>query len=233
MSDTGRGIIGIVKRNWWIVALAAVAGGVVAYLVTGAGPERFEATAPIAIDNATVATQPRVPKPDGVIAMVQRPEFAEEIDLPEGATLRAYATGNPQDRLFVAVIADDEESAERAAKAAGEQAVVAVRTSMDEVLSDQRALIAANETALERLGEPAEGDELASFLRWDIEKDNLNEKSLLEFLENAYSFQGDVTVAPAAATRSAAVSGAGGALAGLFLGLALAAVRELAARRAA
>lgn len=233
MTETRNRIVEIAARNWWIVLLATVTGGVVAYLIAGSGPVSYEASAPIHIDTATLSTQPRVPKPDAVIAIVQDPAFAEELALPDGATLRAYATGNPQNELFVAVTASNEADAEKATIKAAEKTIEAIHAEMEPTLADQRALIASNESALKALGEPAEGDDLAQFLRWDIEKDNLNERSLLDFLESAYSYDGDVTVAEAASTRSAAVAGIGGALAGFFLGLVLVAVRERAAFRAA
>lgn len=233
MTETGARIIAIAARSWWIVALTTVAAAIAAYLLTGTEPARYVATAGVAIDTAAVSAQPRVPKPDAVIALAQKPEFAEKAGLPEGASLRAYATGNPQDRFFVAVTHPDKAIAEKSAVAAGEQVIEAVREAMSQTLSDQRALAEANQRALDRLGEPEEGDELTAFFRWSVEKEALAQESLVRVLENAYRYDGAVTVATAAATRSAKVSALGGALAGFVLGLVLVAIREMAARRAA
>lgn len=235
MTDTRRLILDVAIRNWWLVALAAVAGGLVAHFVAGSGSEpiRYTATAPLEVDTVSLSTQARLPKLDTVVAMVQAPEFADEIDLPDGVTLRAYTTGNPQQSLFISATAADESVAEEVAEAAAENAIEAVHEYMEPTLEAQRAQIETNEQALAALPGPEEGDETASFYRWNMEKANVTEKSLLAYLENAYTFPGEVTVTQAVSNRSTTAASAGGALAGLFLGLVLVALRELAARRTA
>ncbi|MDP1857985.1 MAG: hypothetical protein Q8K82_04910 [Gemmatimonadaceae bacterium] len=236
MADATIDVWGIVRRNWWIVLLAAIAGAVAA-----ASPALFAApsyTGKTSLDVNVVAIQAylQMPRQDTLIAMSLEPAFAEGVAERLGVPVdqvagrfRVYSTGNPQNKLWASYVSPDKDVAQKGADAVAKQVLATFREAEDTLLTQWRNTVKLDEQALADLGQPTDREGLLS--QWSVRRALLVDRETLRFIENALVYKAATTVA-ASSRRASALSGAaGGALAGFFHGVIIVAVRELIARR--
>lgn len=214
-----------VRAYWWIVAVTAVAGALVAGIVVATAEPQFTGTAAIVVDTATIQREARLPKPDGMVAIAQGEDFGARLSEEAGTSdfeLSAYTTGNPQDHVMVEVTHADEAEAGRIARMAGAQLLADYKAKAEPLIQTDLANIEANEMALNALEKSKQGDDLESFFRWNVLKADIAERESLLFVQNAYSFEGEVATGESSRTTELGAAVLGGGLFGLFLGLVIA-----------
>lgn len=214
-----------VRAHWWIVAVTAVIGALVAGVVVATAEPQFTGTAAIVVDTATIQREARLPKPDGMVAIAQGEDFVARLRKEAGRDdfeLRAYTTGNPQDHVMVEITHADEDEAGRIARMAGAQLLADYKAKAEPLIQTDLANIEANDMALKALEKSRQGDDLESFFRWNVVKADIAERESLLFVQNAYSFEGEVATGESPRTTELGAAVLGGGLLGMFLGLVIA-----------
>ncbi len=94
---------GVVRRNWWIVALAALAGAAIAVVATLGAKTLYTGKTYLTVNNVAVNTYPQMPRPDTLIAQSGDAAFLEGVAKRLGLSpkqvagaYKVYSTGNPR-----------------------------------------------------------------------------------------------------------------------------------------
>lgn len=241
MADAAKlDIAGIVRRGWMIVAIAAVVGAGVAAAATLNTKTTYRGKTYLAVTPLAVSSYAQMPKADVIISRTATPAFAQKVatqlNVPVSQVtggIKVFTTGNPQDKLWVQFTSADKSLAEKGATAAAKQTLALAQELGDSLISAQRAQVAVDEKTLASLPPASPNDAAAQYYRWNIEKSLAADKGQLAFIESAYSFDAPTAVAASSRRNAILSAAAGGALAGLFLGVVIVAIREWAARRRA
>lgn len=224
-------IVGVARRGWWIVLIAVVAGAVVTAAATLGAKTTYTGKTYLAVNPMAISSYAQMPKPDVIISESGSADFisdvADRLDLKpdqvKGA-FKVFTTGNPQTKLFVTYTSADRALAEKGADAVAEELVLLKTKLADSLVGTFRDSVAADERALASL--PPATDPASRFYRWSMEKALLGDTGQLEFAESAYVYKAPVAVATSSRRTAVLTAAVGGALAGLFLGIVLVAIRE-------
>ncbi len=241
MSDTGSSAWDVVKRSWVIVLVATIAGAAVAGGLTLARTSvSYTGASAITVDAIALSSYPRLPKVDvvlgakndpKVIAAVAKAAGVSEAEVP--GSLRVFGSGNPQNKITVTFVSASRDSAQAGAKA-GAVAVAAYGKALGEKqLASQRGLLEADEKALADFEKTAGGDAATrESYRWELQRALANDRDQYDWLSNAYTFDGNAAAKQSSRRMALIQAVLAGALAGLFVGVVIAAIREYSRRRA-
>jgi hypothetical protein len=234
----------VARRQWWLVALTIVAAVAAAALAGGGAKTTYHAQATFIADTTLLNRYKGIPTPDDVVRDVAtgavRKSIATTLGVPAPsvAGLSLSGFGNPQNRLLVSFSSPDRATALSVVDAADEAVLAYVakrtvveRTNYQTAVDQAGAAIAKLETSLA-------GGSLDSYQRadlefklWQVQQARVQSKDIVDILSSIYQLQAEPTVTVASESSALASRLAGGALAGLFVGLLLAGVREALRRR--
>ena len=237
----------VLKRQWWLVAAAVVVALAVGAFSTRDARTTYTGEAVVRI-NPNVVAKPGYPVGDAMLAEVRggaeyRSLAASETGVPaeELDGIGGYTTGAPQDRLVVTYTsAERAEAAELPAGLAKAAVARARRLSAGEVDRAQKAVQLTEDMLGKTKAAPSvagdyHNEEEAALLQeqtvYNYEMAALNLRSGLDLALSAYTYDGNSIVKVNAAEQVRRDALVGAAFAGLFLGVALAALREFLARR--
>ena len=227
---------GVVRRNWWIVVLAALAGAAIAVVATLGAKTLYTGKTYLTVNNVAVNTYPQMPRPDTLIAQSGDAAFLEGVAKRLGLSpkqvagaYKVYSTGNPQNQLWVSFTSPDRAAAEKGANAVAEQLQTVVAESSRALMEQLQGSVTADEESLALLDQPK--TQLEQYYLWSIRRTLYADRGSLKLAESGYQLDAPVTVASSSRRNAAISAAAGGLVAGLFLGIALVAVRETVSRR--
>lgn len=245
-SSSGWDAAGIVRREWWVVAVAVAVAAAVALLAGGTAADVYVGRAQLAVDTNPNSRYRGVPTPDELQRAVGTAEVRSRLASAAGmdesdvaAGLSVSTGGNPQNTFAVEFRSGDEAEAEEAAGklAAGIREFV-LDSASEEIERRREEIDYSHETAdeLERIGpslrDPWQrADNL--YKVWVMRSQALMAENSLEALEAVYTLDPDVTVRRISGSTTSRRDLVGAALVGLVLGAAVAAGRELWLRRRA
>jgi hypothetical protein len=235
---------GFVGREWWLV-LVTVAASVAAAALVGAGVQAsYQAQSTFIADTSLSAKYKGIPIPDDVVRDVGTAQVRSAIAASLGISaadvggLRLSGFGNPQNRLLVAFSSPDRARSVAVVRAADAAVLgyAAMRTAVDrsnyqQAMDDADAAIAKLQASL--AAGPLDTWQRADleFKVWQAQQARVLAKDSVDILSTVYQVQGEPTVSTASKTSALVSRVAAGALAGLFVGLLLAGVREALRRR--
>ncbi len=227
----------ILRREWWVVAVAfAVAVAIGAVLASG-GAATYSAKATVNIDSATVTRNPGLAPPNqvqlAVLSTDSKQAVAKAVGVNAGdlATVRVAVVGSPPTQLTLTYSSKDKDEAARVVKAMQSQALAAVPELSAREIARAQTLVAQTEAALRSMpatgsvSDPAKAADLA-YQRWNVGVQLTGFKSNLDSLQQAYTPGPSVTVVRQSAVLSTGKTLAAAGLLGLALGVAIAGVRE-------
>jgi hypothetical protein len=234
----------IARRQWWLVLVTMVAAVAVAALVGAGGKATYQAQATFISDTSLSSRYKGMPIPDDVVRDVGTAQVRASIAASLGisaadvSSLRLSGFGNPQNRLLVSVSSPDRARA-LAVVGAADAAVldyVAGRTAVEranfqQAVDDADASIVSVESALASRSLSAYERADLEFKAWQMRQSRIAAKDSVDILSTVYTQQGAPTVSVAPGSSALASRAAAGALAGLFVGLLLAGLREWMRRR--
>lgn len=227
----------ILRRTWWIVAIAAIAGGAVAGGLALRTPVTYKASTSVSADPIALQSLPRLPRVDTIIGVARSADTAEKIAKEAGVTsaqvasgLTVTSIGQPQSRIDITFTASDADTAKRGAEAASKVVAAEAMELSKPVLALVRDLV-TNDQQADSLMSKNTADPNAEYNRWNVRKAIIVDRDQLNWVERTFAESGKVAVAESSRKRGVLTAAAGGALAGLFLGVVLAFVRELMVRR--
>ncbi len=231
------------RRQWWIVALAVVVACAVAYFTTGDQPDVYVGKATVTLDLNIV----RYPKMATVDDLVRRASNEEVVLAVASATgldpeqvagkLRATGMGNPQSSVDVTFEHADADIAKKAADAAATELYEYAASRAEPLVGSLRQQVKLSEELLARLEAQKAG--MSAWEQTDIDLRIYQLKRDILTLGNqiraydAWSYSGEATVLLKLGGGARVRNLVGGAVAGLFLGLLVAAARESFLRRGA
>lgn len=233
----------VVKREWWLVAVAVVVAMAVAIAPALREAPTATATAVVSVDSSSPGRARGVLLPDDLVRKSATEEFRAAVASRAGVAaadlagaFRVAASGSPITVVTVTCTMPSKEAAEKVAGAVAEELVAthlaAVRSQID--MREERIRIAQD--ALKRI-DAASGGDLAPqdvFERWSIEAALIDNVDALEALRNVYQYDGAVSSSVSSARSRVLRSALGGLVLGVLAGALLVAAREhLLARRAA
>ncbi|MDI6901185.1 MAG: hypothetical protein QMC79_05780 [Anaerosomatales bacterium] len=252
MSDAARHLVtvrAVLRREWWLVLLvvAVATGG--AFLITDrAQPEEvvYEARAAIFVDEAALSASPALPSADRVLNTATGSQFlsqsAEEATMTVEALesgLDVYSTDPAQTRIIVSFRSPVQAEATSTAAVVAENLVASTEEAAKDEFTRQRRIVALTEQAVERmqsLSRDAIGDEAAevsaAHALWEMRISLERDRALLTALENAYVYDGDVTVREIRKASRLSNNVIGGFVLGIMIGVLVAGVREALLHRA-
>lgn len=233
-----------VKRRWLLVLTVALVAAIVAAGITALRDVTYTATATIALDASALTRTPGLPggeriltelRTDGYYALVAS-ESGSDIDTVK-AGLGSYAEGQPIERVKISFTGADEAQAEKVATAAADAAMAIIRelNSVERLRQEKNATAAAEAiAAFEDAGTMDTAWEKAdSAYKLFVLEDRLAvAEYTIEVIDHTHTLTDGIVVSRTSVARSAVTSGVGGAVVGLFLGIALAYVRERPGRSA-
>ena len=234
--------VDVIRRQWWIVLLVVAAALSVAAVLSSGAPDTFTATAAVVIDTTPSSRYRGMPLPDDLVRHVSDADLREAVAEAAGLSkdevagaLRGSAAGNPLTRITITFSGDSEEVAARAAGAAAEELVAWVNESAGPETEYRESQIEATRAALESLSDdpgaaPAQIEETA-YKRWQLQTRLLDYEAALRSIEDVYSFDGDVDTSVRTGVTVLRRDLVGAGIAGLVLGLLVAAAREALSRR--
>jgi uncharacterized protein involved in exopolysaccharide biosynthesis len=227
----------ILRKTWWIVAIAAIAGGAIAGGLALRTPVTYKATTSVSVDPIALQSLPRLPKVDTIVGVARSADTAEKIAQEAGLTsaqvaagLTVTSIGQPQSRIDITFTASDPDTAKRGAEAAAKVVSSEAMRLSEPVTGLIRGLVAADERAAAVMPQLAR-DTTDQFNRWSIDRNALMDRDQLNWVEHTFAESGKSAVTKSSQKRGVLTAAAGGGLAGLFLGVVLAFIRELMARR--
>ncbi|TLM94642.1 MAG: hypothetical protein FDZ75_05490, partial [Actinobacteria bacterium] len=149
-------LLGAVKRQWWIVALAAaVALAVGAGAALSAKPE-YTATATVRVDAPAISRTYGAPTPDDMVRASTsdlRSQIANagEFSAEQMAAVRFSTIGAPQSRVLIVATSPDKATAEKLAKISAVEAVKYAQASTANEIQRQSRQAEVAEKALSAL----------------------------------------------------------------------------------
>jgi capsular polysaccharide biosynthesis protein len=229
--------IGMLRKTWWIVAIAAIAGAAVAGGLALRTPVTYKATTSVSVDPIALQSLPRLPKVDTIIGVARSAGTAEKIARDAGLTsaqvaagLTVTSIGQPQSRIDITFTASDPDAAKRGAETAAKVVSDEAMRLSEPVTSLIKDLVRTDERAAATMPQLAR-DATDQFNLWSVDRNALIDRDQLNWVEHTFAESGKVAVAESSRRRGVLTAAAGGGLAGLFLGVVLAFIRELMARR--
>ena len=232
-----------VRRQWLIMLVAALVAAAVGYVAVGELPDTHVATSTIKIDSSALRRFTGLTGPDALLDSVRSDEFIEGAAEHVGMSAEVFEeavhiyTAGITVTMYVEATAEDRDEAERLAAE-----VAAFIVEWQEQLSildlgKQRILVEESLDTLEFL----EGVQMDSgweesdleYKLWNVRRDLATNEAILLSMEQVYVVHGTPAVEAVSGVRERQVATLGAALAGLFVGFVVAAVRERRIRAAA
>ncbi len=243
---TFKAVLTAVRREWWLVLVAALVAVGVGYLGTSGLETRYEGRAVLVIDTPTISRYKGLPTPDDLIREASGAKLRKELADRSGVTptelgagLRLSTVGSPQSRMVVTFTSDDEARARSAASAVASGIAEHSRELASDEIDKQRAQIKLAEETIGALKEETEGAGLSAwertdsaFKEWTVTSALIDARNVLRILEDVYSYDGEVTLAEVSAATQRRSTLVGALAVGLALGLGVSAAREAFIRRA-
>ncbi|MDP2182854.1 MAG: hypothetical protein Q8K99_09860 [Actinomycetota bacterium] len=225
--------IEIIRRHWWVVAVVAVVAAGVAFAVGSSETITYQAKATVRVDNVSIASYARLPKPDEVMSLAKTAELAEKVAAVVGedaatvkSGLNAFTSGNPQDKVVVTFTGPEQDTAKEIVDAAATEVVAAENELARPEYERLQALIDSSEEAIVQLEKHSLPGQTSAASAWNIERAMQTDQAALDFMKTAYTYPGEPSVSKTAVGSSAAKNVAAGGLLGLFIGVVLAGLRE-------
>ena len=235
----------VVRREWWVVALALLVAIAAGLLLSSGTKATYVGKATIEIDAATVSRNPDLPSPTAV----QQAALSEAARAAVSATTGVSATalssdaktalfGTPARQIVLQFTSSDRNEALLVADALRQEALLQANELGAAAITRARAFRDETLNAIAVMPQPdtiTNPSERASVIyqRWNLNTQLTGFTASLDAIEKAYSAVSPATVSRQSALLSKAKTLAAAALLGLLLGLAVAAVREgLLLRRA-
>lgn len=229
------------RRQWLIVVLATLVALTAAYFASTGIEDVHTGTADVRIDISTQARVRGMPRPDDVIRAATNPGVREAVadalgvEVGEVAgSLSAVGKGNPQTLIVVSYESDTAEAAKAGASAGAEALVEWVHEAVAADIELKTKQVELTREALDGLvvwegATPAE-EQSTMQSRINTEIKLLDLENDLYITLNVYSYDGEVSESVVTASSVMQRNLVGAAVAGLVLGLILAALREGLAR---
>lgn len=241
---TFKAVLDVIRREWWIVALTAVAAAAIGFVASSGVEPQYSAKATVIVDYGTISRLRGLPYPDDVArdsaTAELRERFAKAAGLTVseiGAGIRVVTQGSPPTRMAVTFRSADKATAEKAAAAIATEISAYVKELASGEVEHQQTIIDAAERALGEMDaarKKAPNDAWRgaehSFERWQVEKDLADARNALRVAEGVYSFDGDVVVSAQSVSSTRQRNALGALLVGLALGCVVAAAREVVMR---
>ncbi len=246
-NDALRSAAGVLRRQWWIVAVAVAVAAVAGLAMGRAQGTKYEGTATLLVDYPATTRYKGVPQVDDILRQSSSSRMRERLARHAGIEvskmaggLRVSSTGNPPNRVVVTFVSSDKREARAVAESVADEIVSYARERTKVEIDGRESLILnarESEDRIEKL--VAKGgltpDQQADneFKLWMIRKDGIEANTLAKVLSSVYSLEGESSVAERAAASGLGGQMAGSLLVGAVLGLLIAAVREVLAVRGA
>ncbi len=228
----------IVRRDWLIVLACMIAAIATATLASLGAQTVYEAQARIELDTVSIGQNARFPRADQLIAYAQSATLASELADRHGLTveeveseLNAFSVGTAQERVIVGYAAHDRDLAERIAQSAAQAVSEYGYEVVGPFLEMQHSLIEDGFETLDVLEPLVEVNPLARFNVWTVRRSVESERFNLTQMEQAYLYDGTVSVVTRTREEALLRAAVGGAIAGLALAGLLVVIREVLARR--
>lgn len=239
MTETPSGdldIWGVIRRQWWVVAVCAVVAVAVAFAGAYGKPAKHAATSTVRIDTPAISRTQGIPTPDDLLGasnadLRARIRVAGHFTSAEMAGLRFAGVGSPTTRIQVVASSSDPASAARLAKVSAEQIIAYVRNSAAIEIGNAQQRVKAAAAAIAAMNK--RGASPSVFDRWSVEDALITQQGNVTAMSNIYRWDGRVAVATAAKTTGLRSTLAAALLVGLFIGIVLGGVREYLYRRRA
>lgn len=231
------------RRQWWIVLLAVVVAVAIAYFASGEQPDAYVGKATITLD-LNLPRYPKMATIDELVQFTASEQVRSAVATATGLTpaevassLRATGIGNPQSSIDITFEHPDAAIAEKGAATAAEAVHTNANSRAEPLIETTQDQIRLSEDLLAQMKAQKQG--MSPWEQTDIdvriygvERDLLASKAQLRVYD-AWGYSGEATsslkLGGGARTRNAI----GGALAGLVLGLLVAAAREAFMRKGA
>lgn len=225
------------KRQWWIVALAMVAGLAAGYVMAMDQQTTYAARATLHVDSSTLARVSGLPGPERLLKAIATDEFraglSSATDVPAGelkSSLRAFTVGAPAESFVLEYTSVDSAEAEKVAAEAAAAALDKVSELGATELERQAKVIAETQAFLDTLGTVKVETEWEkadiAFRTWQARRELTDATALHATYERAYVLEGDTSVTASSASSKRLSDAVGAAIVGLAAGLGLALVRE-------
>jgi hypothetical protein len=239
-SSSGRVVLEALRRSWIIALVCVVAAVGVAVAVSLDSSTRHEGRATINVDAVSITQNARLPKVDDLIAYAQSSGLASELGEEFGvstdtmlADLNAFSLGNPQDRIVVTFVSEDQGQATDVTRAAANATLDKGFELADPVIAHQQKVIDESEETLEVLEPLIEESPSARYPVWTVRRSLYVDEYNLSFIETMFAYDDGVSVTTT--TRQALMTQAavGGLIVGLVLAVVVVAAREVWVRKRA
>ena len=225
-------LTGALKRQWWIVALAAVVAIGVVFAASSTVKPTSTATGTLRAGPAALGHGFNAPTPDDMVRSSSAEIRTALLDAGvfsagELARVRFAAVGAPQTRISITASAADPALAKKLVDAAAKQAVEYSRMSTAVEIERQKLQIEVAKAAIAA----AEKAPSTVYERYELQSSLIDAESGLRTVESIYTWDGNVSVASVSGVAGRRTTLAMALLLGAFVGLVLGAVREYLWRR--
>jgi len=229
----------VVKRQWWVVLAVVVAAVAVALLMSSRVEPTYVGQSTVRLDATILSKYTSLLVGDRTATALKSAEFYEFAAEKTGMTaaevassLRTSVSGKYLDTVLIRYSAPSSAEAEAGAKKMADVIVAYAYEVAASEIARQEAIRATNLASIERIkalskkfaDKPYELADIETRLT-AMEQTQINNDSTLKLLTNAYQASGSATVEEAVGTNRSGLL-AGAILAGIVVGLLLAAVRE-------
>ncbi|GAB4280946.1 MAG: hypothetical protein Kow0056_15910 [Coriobacteriia bacterium] len=232
-----------VRHGWPIMLVSAAVAVIIALVLLAGAEDSYEATATIEVDTAIAARFNDVPTPERMLTELKTSEFREFAAAQTGLDASKiaqsadfYTKGSPQFTMFVTYREADEAGAKAGADGLAHAVILYYRELASSRIEKQRELVSLTEDAIELWEEyEPEATQFATKEDKELEKADrlynlrvnlVNHEALLDSIENAYLYSGDVAVSRDSAAMRRVSGAVGAGVVGLALGFAVALARE-------
>lgn len=234
MSDSAPSldVLGAVRRQWWIVALAAVAAVAMAFAAALAATPVYTAVTAVRVDAPAINRTFGAPTPDDVVRassaeLRQRIKAAGGFSASEVTQVRFATIGSPQTHIGITAKSATRAGAVRLANVAAQETVNYAHDSLAITIDTQAKQVAAAKAALAAMPPNA-----SVFDRWSVQSGLIDSEGTLASVTNIYSWDGQTAVSAESRSSVGRSTLAAALLLGLFIGVVIGGVREYLFRRA-
>lgn len=229
----------VVKRQWWVVLAVVVAAVAVALLMSSRVEPTYVGQSSVSLDATILSKYTSLLVGDRTATALKSGDFYEFAAQKTGMTpaqvkaaLRTSVNGKYLDSVLIRYSSGSSAGAQAGAKEMADVIVAYAYKVAESEIARQEAIRATNLASIERIKElskkfadqPYELADIETRLT-TLEQAQINNDSTLKLLTNAYQASGSASVEEAVGTNRTGLL-AGAILAGIVVGLLLAAARE-------